>query len=172
MRLRPREVKSTNAEEAPEMFDLLVTNGTLVTADNVFSADLGIRNGKIAEVSDPGTLRGAEETIDANFGHRVKLENGWVEALDDFATGTSFAAAGGTTTVIDFAVQRENDVHEAVEARRSETEPNSVVDFSVHAVLTDTSARTIDRLSSLVEAGFPTFKLYMLYKAQGRMGGA
>lgn len=166
------------------MFDVLVTNGELVTSERVYPADIGIRDGKIAEIGGRGTLGDAQRTIDAarllvlpglvdphvHFGHRVRLEHGWVQALDDFASGTAFAATGGTTTVIDFAVQRENDILDAVDARMRETQRSSVVDFSVHAVLTDTSTDTTDKLPALVEAGFPTFKLYMLYKAQGRMG--
>lgn len=166
------------------MFDLLVTNGQLVTAEEVFFGDLGITDGKIVEVGAPGTLSGATETIDAegllvlpglvdphvHFGHRVKLEHGWVEALDDFATGTAFAATGGTTTVIDFAVQRENDVVDAINGRRAETEPGAVVDFSLHTVLTSSTPETVKDLPGLIATGFPTFKLYMLYKAQGRMG--
>jgi dihydropyrimidinase len=170
--------------KGPEMIDLLVKNGTLVTAEEVFSGDIGIRDGKIHQVAAPGTLSAATRTIDAqgllvlpglvdphvHFGHRVHLEHGWVSALDDFATGSAFAAAGGTTTAIDFAVQRESDVMETLEARRAETEAQAVIDFSLHSVLTETSTGTVDRLPELIEAGFPTFKLYMLYKAQGRMG--
>lgn len=167
------------------MFDVLVVNGTLVTGEKTALADIGIIDGKIEKVGAPGELGdAATQTIDANgllvlpglvdphvhFGHQVKLAHGWVSALDDFASGTAFAAAGGTTTVIDFAVQRENDVLDVVNARKEETEPAAVVDFSLHAVLTDTSTATIQRLPNLVGAGFPTFKLYMLYKAQGRMG--
>ena len=121
------------------MFDLLVTNGTLVSAENVFAADIAISSGRIVEIGAPGMSAPAAETIDAegllvlpglvdphvHFGHRVRLDHGWVSALDDFATGTTFAAAGGTTTVIDFAVQRETDVLSTVAARRAETEPQA-----------------------------------------------
>jgi dihydropyrimidinase len=166
------------------MFDLLVKNGKLVTAEEVFFGDIGIQDGKILEVGAPGTLSDAVETIDASgllvlpglvdphvhFGHRVRLEHGWVEALDDFASGSAFAAAGGTTTVIDFAVQRESNVVTTVNDRRAETEPAAVADFSLHTVLTSSTTDTVDELPSLIACGFPTFKLYMLYKAQGRMG--
>jgi dihydropyrimidinase len=166
------------------MFDLLVRNGTLVTAEEFLPADVAIRDGKIAEVGAPGTLAAAVETVDADgllvlpglidphvhFGHRVHLDHGWVGALDDIASGSAFAAAGGTTTAIDFAVQRESDVMDTLAARRAETEAQAVIDFSLHSVLTETSTGTVDRLPELIEAGFPTFKLYMLYKAQGRMG--
>lgn len=166
------------------MFDLLIKNGKLVTAEEEFFGDVGIRDGKILAVGAPGTLSAAERTVDADgllvlpglvdphahFGHRVHLDHGWVSALDDFATGTAFAAVGGTTTVIDFAVQRESDLISTIQERRTETEGQAVIDFSLHPVLTSSTTDTVDELPKLITLGFPTFKLYMLYRSQGRMG--
>ncbi|HEV8353503.1 MAG TPA: dihydropyrimidinase [bacterium] len=165
------------------MLDLVVRGGTIVTIDGVFDGDVAIRRGRIVAVAGPGILPQAREMIDASgllvfpglvdphvhLGHRIFLDDGWVSAADDFATGSGTAAAGGTTAVIDFAIQRDLDPIATVAARRAEAEGRVVIDYSVHPALTRTTPETLDAISTLITAGLPSFKLYMIYRKQGRM---
>ena len=92
------------------MFDLVITNGTLVTAEGTQQADLGINGEQIAAL---GSDLMGKETIDASgmlvlpgaVDEHVHLQMpvGDVTSSDDFYTGTVAAACGGTTTIVDFA---------------------------------------------------------------------
>src|SRR5213075_3520549 len=94
----------------------LIQNGTVVTASDTFAADVWIENGKVAAMAAPGTIPGtADTTIDAKGKYvipggidchtHMELPFGGTTASDDFDTGTVAAAHGGTTTIVDFAIQ-------------------------------------------------------------------
>ena len=95
-------------------FDLIIRNGTVVTAGDTTQCDIGIRDGKVATLA--GSLTDGAETIDAT--DRLVLPGGidshchiaqpgshGVESADDFESGSISAACGGTTTIIPFAAQ-------------------------------------------------------------------
>lgn len=165
------------------MLDLAVRGGTIVTAGGTFPGDVGVRDGLIAAVAASGVLPAAARTVDASgllvlpglvdphvhLGHRLYLENEWVTAADDFASGTATAAAGGTTTVIDFAIQRDLDPVATLAARRAEADGKAIIDFAFHPALTRSQPETIAAVPKLIAAGVPSFKLYMIYRKQGRM---
>lgn len=172
-------MSTRDAEGAP---DLVITGGTLVTADDQRRADIAVRDGKIVGVGAVGTFRGGR-VIDAtpflvlpglvdphvHFGHRVTIDGVAVQASDDIETGMRSAAAGGTTTVIDFAVQRDLDPIATLDERLGNSLPSAVIDFGLHAVLTKSAPATVEAVSELVRRGVPSFKLYMTYRKQGRM---
>ena len=93
-------------------FDTMITCGTIVTADGVLRADIGIKNGKIGAVLSPGGQFQAAERIDASGKYilpggvdihvHFEMDAGSIRSTDDFFTGTRAAAFGGTTTVMDF----------------------------------------------------------------------
>ncbi|HLA81684.1 MAG TPA: dihydropyrimidinase [Thermoleophilia bacterium] len=165
------------------MLELVVRGGTIVTAEGSFPGEIGIQESLIAAVGSPGMLPPGSRELDAtgllvlpglvdphvHLGHRVFIEGRWVHASDDFWSGTRFAAAGGNTTVIDFAIQREGDLAATFRARRAEADGKSVVDYSLHVALTKASAETIDSIPDLIASGVTSFKLYMIYRKQGRM---
>lgn len=155
--------------------DVVIANGTVVTAAGRYRADIGIRGGRVAVVGD--LAASAAEVIDAagklvlpglidvhtHFG----LTSGELSTSDDFLSGTVAAAAGGVTTVIDFATPRPGQtVVEAVAQRRREASA-SVIDYSFHGVLIDPPAA--DEVRALAEDGITSFKLYMAYRARGLM---
>jgi len=157
-----------------QAFDTVIRNGTLATAADVFEADLGIVDGRVAAIGS--NLASGRCDIDA----RGKLvmpggvdahchldqptTNGSVFA-DDFLTGTRAAACGGTTTVIPFACQNKGDSMPAVVAdyhRRAEGK--AVVDYAFHLIVSDPTEQLIARdLPRLVQEGYTSFKLYMTY---------
>src|SRR5690242_360132 len=94
-------------------FDLIIRNGTVATAGDVVRCDIGIRNGKVAALGED--LGQAEETVDARGklvtpggvdSHCHMDQQPWEgqATCDDFRSGTTSAACGGTTTVIPFAM--------------------------------------------------------------------
>lgn len=163
--------------------DLIIRGGTVVTADSQQMWDVGVHDGKVAAVGTPGSLPDAASVIEADgllvlpglvdphvhFGHRVRIDGEWVIAADTFLDATASAAVGGTTMVIDFAVQRENLAGEALADRLSSVDGNAVVDYGFHVVLTANNQETVQALPGLIAAGAPSWKMYMTYRKQGRM---
>jgi dihydropyrimidinase len=89
---------------------------------------------------------------------------------DDFAGATIAAAFGGTTTIIDFALQRRGmNPMDALARRRDQADGRAVIDYGLHCVLTELTPAVINSLDQLVRAGIPSFKLYMAYSRRGIM---
>ncbi|HSD91156.1 MAG TPA: amidohydrolase family protein, partial [Kofleriaceae bacterium] len=94
----------------------LIKDGTVVTASDTFAADVWIENGKIAALVQPGSKLGEpDQTIDAKGRYvipggidahtHLDMPFGGTNSADDFDSGTVAAAHGGTTTIVDFAIQ-------------------------------------------------------------------
>jgi dihydropyrimidinase len=154
------------------MLDLVICNGTLVTAEATMRADLGIAGGQIAAVA-----RGlaGRETIDAAgmlvlpgaIDEHVHLQMpvGEFASSDDFYSGTVAAACGGTTTVIDFVEPEPGQsLIEALAARRAEAEGKVAVDYGLHMTLSCADDETLAQVPASIEAGVASFKLYMAYE--------
>ncbi len=153
------------------MFDLVITNGTLVTAEATARADLGIRDGRIAAI---GKRLAGLETLDAGgmlvlpgaVDEHVHLQMpvGEFASSDDFYSGTVAAACGGTTAVVDFVEPGpDQPLLEALAARRAEAHGKVVVDYSLHMTLSRADDETLAQLPLSIEAGSASFKLYMAY---------
>ena len=157
-------------------FDLVVRGGTVATAADVFRADVGVRDGRIAALAD-GLPAGREE-IDASG--RLVLPGG-VDAhchldqptgdesvmADDFLSGTRSAACGGTTTVMPFAAQiKGQGLRAAVEDYHRRAAGKAVVDYAFHLILTDPTEQVLGQeLPALIRDGYTSFKIYMTYDA-------
>lgn len=81
------------------------------------------------------------------------------------------AAFGGNTTLIDFAIQWDKQLSmvETVKKRIAQLEADCVVDFALHATPTKSNQETIDSVADLIPMGIPSYKVYMVYRSQGRM---
>jgi len=156
------------------MMDLVIKNGTIVTATDTYKADIAISDGSISAVGKGVAASGAK-TIDASglfvlpgaIDAHVHLETpvGSAVSADSCETGTRAAACGGVTTVFDFAVQGKgqgllDDAREKI----SHFSPQACVDFSLHTVVTDIDAATEKEFKKSVDFGITSFKLYMVYK--------
>jgi dihydropyrimidinase len=152
--------------------DLVIKNGTIVTAETSYTADIGIRGEKIAVI---GTgLAGAREidasgmlvtpgAVDIHVHMQMPLGNGVVSA-DDFFSGSRAAAFGGTTTIVDFVEPApQQSLLEALAARRAEADDRVVIDYGLHMTIDPPAIAKLDQLPAVVAAGCPTFKLYMAY---------
>ena len=155
-------------------FDTIIRGGMVATSAAVVRCDIGIREGRIAALAD--SLEGADHVIDAE-GRTVTpggvdshchidqpSRNGSVCA-DDFLTGTRSALAGGTTTVIPFALQfRGQSLREAVNEYRGRAENRALADYAVHMIIVDPNEQVLGQeLPGLIRDGYTSFKIYMTY---------
>jgi len=163
------------------MVDLLIRNGTLVTSEGILRADIAISGEKIDGVGTPGSFTGAAKEYDARDKYVMPgLIDPHVHAAhpfrnqvsdDDCYTTMVSAAHGGTTCIIDFAIQwdKNKSIIETIDLRRKQLESDAVVDFGLHATPTKSSRETIEAVSGAILQGVPSFKVYMIYRTQGRM---
>jgi dihydropyrimidinase len=155
---------------------ILISNGTIVTADGSYLADVLIDGETIvqmgADLAKNGTA--ADETIDASGKYvipggidvhtHMELPFGGTFAKDTFETGTRAAAHGGTTTIVDFAVQsRGKSLREGLDAWHAKAEGNAVADYGFHMIMSDVNDDTLTEMDQLVAEGVPDFKLFTAY---------
>lgn len=152
-------------------FDLVIKNGTVVTAVSTTQADIGINGETITAVGQ--NLQGRQE-IDAagmlvtpgavDIHVHLQMPIGQFISTDDFYTGTVAAAFGGTTTIIDFVeTQPAETMVEAIAARRTLADPKVVIDYGLHMTITPPDIAKLEQLPEAFQAGCTTFKLYMAY---------
>jgi len=156
-------------------YDIVIKGGELVSSLGRTRADLGIAGEKIAAT---GRDLDGREVLDATgtlvFPGALDVHThfqlpfcGTVSA-DDFLSGSKAAALGGVTTFIDFAIQaRPASVMDAVRARRAEADPKVCVDYGLHAGITEWNEDRVREIPEIIEAGLPSFKMFMIYKGQG-----
>src|SRR2546426_6475462 len=89
---------------------------------------------------------------------------GGTRSADDFESGTIAAAFGGTTSIVDFAIQyRGQTLHHAWETWMKKAEGKAVVDYGFHMIITDLSDQVEGEMDALVGEGVTSFKLFMAY---------
>src|SRR6476620_12176633 len=151
----------------------LIANGTVVTAEGSHRADVLIDGERIAAIADDMSARGltADETIDASgkwvipggidVHTHMELPFGGTFAKDTFETGTRAAAFGGTTSIVDFAVQgKGQSLREGLDAWHAKAEGNAVTDYGFNMIMSDVNDATLDEMDGLVAEGVPDFKLF------------
>jgi dihydropyrimidinase len=154
----------------------LITNGTIVTADGSYDADVLVDGERISLLGTdlPGAGVTAEETIDAGGKYvlpgaidvhtHMELPFGGTFAKDTFESGTRAAAFGGTTAIVDFAVQSKGkSLREGLDAWHAKAEGNAVVDYGFHMIMSDVTDDSLAEMDQLVSEGVPDFKLFTAY---------
>jgi len=154
----------------------LITNGTIVTAEGTQAADVLIDGETIAAIGSDLAAAGiaADETIDAagrwvipgaiDVHTHMELPFGGTFAKDTFETGTRAAAFGGTTTIVDFAVQsRGGSLRDGLDTWHEKAEGNAVADYGFHMIMSDVTDDTLKEMDALVDEGVPDFKLFTAY---------
>jgi dihydropyrimidinase len=154
----------------------LISNGTVVTADGSYEADVLIDGERIAQLGSDlaGSGVTADETIDAggkwvipgaiDVHTHMELPFGGTFAKDTFESGTRAAAFGGTTSIVDFAVQsRGKSLREGLDAWHAKAEGNAVADYGFHMIMSDVNDATLAEMDKLVAEGVPDFKLFTAY---------
>ncbi|MGH7095276.1 MAG: amidohydrolase family protein, partial [Stellaceae bacterium] len=157
-------------------YDLVIRNGTIVTAADTQHCDVGVKDGVIATLGR-GLPAGAREidaggklvlpgAIDSHC-HIEQKSGAGVICADDFHSATVAAAFGGTTTVIPFAAQhRGQSLREDVAEYHAAARPKAVIDYAFHLIITDPTPQVLGQeLPALLKDGYTSFKVYMTYDA-------
>jgi len=154
----------------------LIQNGTLVTAEATFAADLLVENDKIAGIGHALPTQGVDRVIDASgklvipggIDPHVHLDMPFMGTYssDDYTTGTRAALFGGTTMVIDFILQTQGDtLYNALRTWQKKSEGKAVGDYSYHMAVTDFNPEVGKEVVAMIEKeGISSFKTFMAYK--------
>ncbi|MGB6200582.1 MAG: dihydropyrimidinase [Candidatus Acidiferrales bacterium] len=155
-------------------FDTIIKNGTVVTATDTFPSDVGIVGGKITDLAASLPAENAAKVIDAtdrlvlpggiDVHTHLDMPFGGTTSADDFETGTRAAAFGGTTTLVDFAIQyKGQSLRQAFDTWMAKAASKAVADYSFHCIITDLGDSQLEEMGALVSEGVPSFKLFMAY---------
>jgi dihydropyrimidinase len=154
----------------------LICNGRIVTAVDDYRADVliedevvsligvdlekyGVRVDRVIDAAGKLVIPGG---IDPHT--HMELPFGGTEASDDFFTGTRAAAFGGTTTIIDFAVQYKGQtLTEAVDNWHRKAEGRTAIDYGFHLITTELEDERVPELHKIMDEGITSFKLFMAY---------
>jgi dihydropyrimidinase len=151
----------------------VIKNGRVVTAVDDYNADILIEDGTIAMIGKSIDVD-ADRVIDAK-GRLVipggidphthmELPFGGTSASDTFETGSRAAAFGGTTTIIDFAVQYKGQtLQEAIDAWHAKADGKTAIDYGFHLICTDLPDQRLAEMRRMIDQGVSSFKLFMAY---------
>ncbi|NGO67263.1 dihydropyrimidinase [Streptomyces boncukensis] len=161
---------------APE--STVIRGGLVITASDELHADVLVQGGRVAALaahrSAAAEALTAERTIDATGRYvipggvdahtHMDFPFGGTFSSDDFETGTRAAAWGGTTTVVDFAVQTKGRaLREGLDLWHAKAEGKCAVDYAFHMIMSDVNQSTLKEMDGLVEEGVTSFKLFTAY---------
>ena len=155
-------------------FDTVIRHGMVVTATDTFASDVGILNGQITALGKDLPTDNAGKLIDArgllvmpggiDVHTHLDMPFGGTTSADDFESGTIAAAFGGTTTLIDFAIQYKGQtLHHAFDTWMKKADGKAAIDYAFHCIITDLADAQLAEMKMLVGEGVPTFKLFMAY---------
>ena len=151
----------------------LIRGGRIVTATDDYTGDLLIDGEKIHSIGTKLDAK-ADRTIDAknklvipggiDVHTHLDMPFGGTYSVDDFKTGTIAAAFGGTTTIVDFAIQkRGGTLREAWETWMGKAEGKAAIDYGFHMILSEHTRALEREMGDLVDEGVTSFKLFMAY---------
>ncbi|MCG7526233.1 dihydropyrimidinase [Streptomyces sp. OfavH-34-F] len=156
----------------------VIRGGLVVTASDEMHADVLVDGGRIAALAAHDTDEAAgwtaDRVIDATGKYvipggvdahtHMEMPFGGTRAADTFETGTRAAAWGGTTTIVDFAVQTAGrPLREGLDTWYAKADGNCAVDYAFHMILADVNASSLKEMDLLVGEGITSFKLFMAY---------
>jgi len=155
----------------------LIKNGAIVTAVDQYRGDLLVEDERIALIGTALDIprENVDTVIDASGKYvlpggidvhtHLDMPFGGATSADDFETGTIAAAHGGTTSIVDFAIQYKGQtLHHAWETWMKKAEDKAVIDYGFHMIMTDLNDGTEAEMDALVRQGITSFKLFMAYR--------
>ena len=163
------------------MSTTLITGGTVVSATGRVAADVLVDGEKIVALLAPGSTllgddieAGVDSVIDAVGKYVIpggidahthfELPFGGTEASDTFESGTRAAAWGGTTTVVDFAVQTTGTrVEDGLAKWHAKAEGNCAIDYGFHQILGGVDENSLKAMAGFVDEGITSYKMFMAY---------
>jgi dihydropyrimidinase len=151
----------------------LIKNGRIITATDDYKADILIEDEVVSVIGAKLEME-ADATIDAagklvipggiDPHTHMELPFGGTTAADDFRTGTIAAAHGGTTSIIDFAVQyKGQSLIEGIDNWHAKAEGKTAIDYGFHLITTELEDSQIEEMHTLMDEGVTSFKLFMAY---------
>ena len=154
--------------------DLIIKNGTIVTATEMFKADLAVKDGKIAAIGADLPTDGCANVVDAagklvlpgaiDAHTHLAMPFGGTISADGYFAGTRAAACGGTTTVFDYVLQDfDENMVDSVKRRDALCAPEAAVDYAFHVGVKDVHGDLLDSMKEAVDFGVPSFKVFMVY---------
>lgn len=160
--------------------DLLIKNGTIVTAKESFVADLGVEGGKIVAIGKD-LAREAAKVVDAtgklvlpgalDVHTHLAMPFGGTVSADSYLAGTRAAACGGVTTIFDYPVQHKGEtILGLIDSKKEILEKEACVDYAFHCCITDLNGGEIlEEMEKAVEEGITSFKCFLVYKKENMM---
>ncbi len=161
------------------MARVLITGGRVLSATGAQDYDVLIDGDEIAALGTPGYFESVKPTCDrvldasgkyvipggVDVHTHMELPFGGTNASDTFETGTIAAAFGGTTSIVDFAVQRTGeDVHDGLAAWHEKADGNCAIDYGFHQIIGGVDDAALKAMSDLTNnEGVTSFKLFMAY---------
>jgi len=155
---------------------ILITGGTVVTTEGTMEADVLIDGDQIAALFTPDASSDivVDEVIDATNMYvipggidahtHMEMPFGGTFSVDTFETGTRAAAWGGTTTIIDFAVQAKGtSLLATLDKWHQKADGNCAIDYGFHMIVSDVNETTLKEMDTCVGAGVTSFKMFMAY---------
>ncbi len=151
----------------------LIRNGRIITAVDDYKADILIENETVSTIAAKLELE-ADHVIDAKDKlvipggidphTHMELPFGGTQSSDDFRTGTIAAAHGGTTAIIDFAVQNKGEsLISGLDRWHQKAEGKCAIDYGFHLITTELEDNQIEEMYTLMDEGVTSFKLFMAY---------
>ncbi len=152
---------------------LLIKNGTIVTATDLYKGDVLVEGEKITTIGQSLNVP-ADRIIDASGKYvlpggidchtHLDMPFGGTMSADDFESGTVAAAHGGTTSIVDFAIQYKGQtLHHAWETWMKKADGKAAIDYGFHMIITDLNDQVEQEMDALVRQGVTSFKLFMAY---------
>jgi dihydropyrimidinase len=152
---------------------LLIKNGTVITASDFYQADIYIENVTVSAIGTNLPMT-ADRVIDAADRYvipggidchtHLDMPFGGTTSADDFESGTIAAAFGGTTAIVDFAIQyRGQTLHHAWETWMKKADGKAAIDYGFHMIMTEVNDQIEKEMDALVTQGITSFKLFMAY---------
>lgn len=153
---------------------MVIKNGAVVTATDTCAADIGVSGHKVSAIAAQLPIENAGKVVDAagclvipggiDVHTHLDMPFGGTMSADDFETGTVAAAFGGTTTLIDFAIQyKGQSLREAFDTWMKKAHDKAVTDYSFHCIITDLGSAQLEEMGQLIREGVTSFKLFMAY---------
>ena len=152
---------------------ILIKNGRVITAVDDYRGDVFIEKETVSLIGKSLEME-ADEVIDASGKYlfpggldphtHLDMPFGGTVSADDFETGTLAAAHGGTTTLIDFAIQTKgHSTLEALDTWHAKAEGKTAIDYGFHMIVTDLDDKRIHEMKMLADEGVTSYKLFMAY---------
>lgn len=160
--------------------DLLIKNGTIVTASGSYEADVAVKDGKIAEIGKNLDIS-ADKTVDASgklvlpgaidVHTHLAMPFGGTVSADSYLSGTRAAACGGVTTIFDYPIQHKGEtILGLINSKKEILEKEACVDYAFHCCITNLNGGAIlDEMETAVNEGITSFKCFLVYKKEQMM---